>query len=70
MLGSSGSREAFFTTGVTEASFSDAGKTQNLIDALKIVEMNGDNSAAYFWITQVGTGSSSLDLHAALLRMC
>ena len=33
--------------------------------------MNGDSSTANFWMTQVGTGSSWNDLHAALLmRRC
>ena len=36
--------EAFLRTGVTEASFWDAGKTPRLIDALKNAEMNDNNN--------------------------
>ena len=59
-----GSSETLLRTGITEASFWDARKTPSIIDASNNAEMNGDNSAANFWMTQIRTGSSSLDLHA------
>ena len=62
----------FGEVGIGEMGFGEVGIGQVGIGevGLNKAAMNGESSTANFWMTQVGTGSSLEDLHAALLMRC
>src|SRR5258706_369459 len=68
-LGSSGSSFGFFKSGRTTACFCEGGSTPVDNDALHKRLMTGTNTAADFFISQVGTGSRSQCFGGNVLRM-